>query len=55
VDGDGNYVFALVNVLAVGESEKTSEEYERRRMNPQPPFEPNCKQEGNILDWYEYD
>jgi hypothetical protein len=52
VDGDGNYVFALVNVLAAGESEKTSQEYEKRRTNPQPPFEPNCKKEGNIHDWH---
>ena len=48
VDGDGNYVFALVNVLAAGGSEKTSQEYENRKTNPQPPFEPNCKKEGNI-------
>jgi hypothetical protein len=51
VDGDGNYVFALVNVLATGESNKTSEEYEKRKTNPQPPFEPNCKREGKIHDW----
>jgi len=51
VDGDGNYIFALVNVLAAGESGKISDEYERRRIDPQPPFEPNCKKEGNICDW----
>jgi hypothetical protein len=51
VDGNGNYVLALVNVLTAGESESTSEEYERRRTNLQPPFEPNCKKEGKIHDW----
>ena len=55
VDGDGNYVFALVNVLAAGESEKTSEEYEKRRNNPQPPFEPNCTKEGKIHAWKKYE
>lgn len=53
VDEDGNYVFALVNILAAGESEKTSQEYEKRRTNPQPPFEPNCKKEGKIHDWHD--
>ena len=48
VDGDGNCVFALVNVLAAGGSEKTSQEYAKRKTNPQPPFEPNCKKEGKI-------
>ena len=50
VDGEGNYVFALVNVLAAGESEITSQEYEKRKTNPQPPFEPNCKKKGKIHD-----
>ena len=52
VDGMGNYVFALVNVLVAGESGKSSEEYEKRRTNPQPPFEPNCKKEGKIHHWH---
>lgn len=51
VDREGNYVFALLNVLATGESEKTSEEFEKRRVDSQPPFEPNCKEEGKIQDW----
>ena len=55
VDGDGNYVFALVNILAAGESQETSEEYEKRISNPQPPFEPNCTKEGKIYDWNKYD
>jgi hypothetical protein len=55
VDRDGNYVFALVNVLAAGVGGKTSSEYERRKTNPQPPFEPNCKKEGKIHDWHKSD
>ena len=55
VDGDGNYVFALVNVLAAGESGKTSDEYEKRRTDPQPPFEPNCTKEGKIHAWKKYE
>jgi hypothetical protein len=50
VDAKGNYVLALVNILTAGESEQRSEEYERRRTNLEPPFEPNCKKEGQIHD-----
>ena len=52
VDGEGNYIFALVNVLAAGKSREASNEFEKRRINPQPPFEPNCKEEGKISKWH---
>jgi len=55
VDGNGDYVLALVNVLAAGQTEKTSDEYEKRRTNPQPPFEPNCKKKGKIHDLHKSD
>ena len=51
VDGDGNYAFALLNVLATGKSGLTSKEYQCRRQDTTPPFEANCKMEGYILDW----
>jgi hypothetical protein len=51
VDGEGNYVFALVNILAAGVSGRGSEEYEKRKTHAQPPFEPNCRKEGKIHDW----
>jgi len=51
VDRDGNYVFALLNVLAAGKSALSSREYQSRRQKTTPPFEANCKKEGNILDW----
>jgi hypothetical protein len=55
VDEKGNYVFALVNVLSAWEKAEFSEEYERRRLNPTPPFEANCRKEGNISDGNEID
>ena len=51
VDGEGSYVFALLNVLAAGKSAASSKEYQSRREDTAPPFEANCKKEGNILDW----
>ena len=51
VDDDGNYVLALVNVLSAWENGEPSEAYRRRKSNPDPPFEPNCKEEGSIADW----
>lgn len=51
VDEDGNYVFALLNVLSAWEKMEFSEESKRRRLSPNPPFEANCKKEGNIFDW----
>ncbi len=51
VDVDGNYVFALVNVLAAGEDPRISKEYAKRRMKPNPPFEPTCEKKGKISDW----
>jgi hypothetical protein len=53
VDSDGKYVFALVNVLVAGENVTASEEYEKRRLTPNPPFEPNCNNKGEITDWDE--
>ncbi len=55
VDKRGNYVFALVNVLSVWDKTEPSEEYKKRRRHPNPPFEANCKKEGNISDWNEID
>jgi hypothetical protein len=51
VDGHGNYVFALLNILSAASGAVSSVEYDRRRENPNPPFEANCNQEGNIFDW----
>ena len=51
VDKNGNYVFALVNVLSAWGKGEPSEEYRTRRLNPDPPFEPNCKEAGHIADW----
>ena len=51
VDKEGKYVFALVNVLSAWGKGEHSEEYRTRRLNPAPPFEPNCKEEGHIADW----
>lgn len=53
VDRDGNYVFALLNVLSADNSTPFSEEYNRRKLKPNPPFEANCKKEGDIFDWNE--
>ena len=51
VDEAGNYVFALLNVLSASENAESSEEFKRRRSGAYPPFEANCKKEGNICDW----
>jgi len=51
VDKDGNYVFALVNVLSAWKKGEPSQEYQERRRKPDPPFEPNCKEKGKIADW----
>ncbi len=51
VDDVGNYVFALLNILSTDPREMSSEEYNRRRRSPKPPFEANCKKEGNIYEW----
>lgn len=51
VDGDGNYAFALLNVLAAGKSAQSSKAYQSRKKDTTPPFEANCKMEGHILDW----
>lgn len=55
IDEKGNYIFALVNVLSAWDNVEPSEEYEKRRRNPNPPFEANCKKEGNISEWNEID
>jgi hypothetical protein len=51
VDRDGNYVFALLNILSADHSALSTEEYNSRIRDPAPPFEANCRQEGNIFDW----
>jgi len=51
VDKDGNYVLALLNILSAGNGAISSEEYNRRRRTYNPPFAPNCREKGNILDW----
>ena len=51
VDKDGNYAFALVNVLSAWGTGEPSEEYRTRRLNPAPPFAPNCKEAGHIANW----
>jgi hypothetical protein len=51
VDGGGNYVFALLNVLSADNRVTDSDEYARRRRHPKPPFEANCKKKGHILGW----
>jgi hypothetical protein len=51
VDEKGRYTFALLNVLSLWEDDDLSEEVVKRRRNPKPPFEANCKEKGNIQDW----
>ena len=51
VNEEGRYSFALLNVLSMWENIELSEEYLKRRQNPKPPFESNCKEAGDISDW----
>lgn len=51
IDGDGEYLLSLLNVLSFWKGPGLSEECQRRRVQQAAPFEANCTHAGNVASW----